>query len=369
MGLPAQSNLTSSFPLMISGHKIINKTTSTIYILTIFFSLTITCQSQANGKFVEAKGIAPITNDIGLTRDVAILRAKQAAIERLGVGLRSETIVDMGLLLDDIVKTQTFGLVKSFNVISEFIEGNQYKVRIRAWVVSREEENEIMENLFSDRSFSVRSCGEGSRSIEKELLNQLSENNYLVLDPGFSKWKPNYNIIAKSAVALSQNMGDIESYYCDIEIRLINRSEGTLALLEVGPDDNRIYGLNRIQALRSKGTNGFYRKIAEPTVKKFMRKLKKKELVKEHKVEIVVRNIPNYEFFRDEFCRMLRAFRLGVKDIFNKRYDKGSGSVTVLYTEKVDYLAAMIGFRNQYIIKSVDRGKIQLIFQGELSRH
>ena len=335
-----------------------------IFIVAICLFLVTTGYAQESDGFVVAEGIAQISSDIGLTKDIAILRAKQAAIEQVGIGLKSETIVDMGFVLDDIIKVQTFALIKAYEVINEEHRSGNYWVQIRAWVVPKEEEKPVMENLFAHRSIMVHANGEGSQTIEKKLLARLTNSTYFVLDSSFTKWDPHFNIIIKSEVEFSQKNNHLESYYADVEIRLVKQFDGRLLVSVQEPEDNRIYGLNRRQAITGPGRNGFSQKIAEPMVRKFMQRLDVIAHVREHDVEIVVTGIPNYTVFREEFCRMLRALRLGVKKVFNENYDGGTGRVTVSYAEKTDYLAAMIGFRSQYRVEMVVWDDIRVVYQG-----
>jgi len=318
-------------------------------------------------RIVVAEGMAPANqagNDISLVRDIAILRAKQAAIEKLGVGLTSDTIVDMGLLLDEVVKVQTFALVKAYEIISEGEEAGQYRVKIKAWIVPEDREKPVMENLFAHRSIVVQAKGEGSRTIEKELLSQLIGKGYLVLDQGFAKWDPDYKIMCSSKIEFSEENLGIRSYHADCEIRLIKRSNARLLILERDPKDNRIFGTNRRQALHSRGPNAFPVKIARPMVKGFIKRLDTIAHIKEHDVDIIVKDVPDNRFFRDSFVGMIKAFRLGIKDVFNERYDNGTGKVTVRYAEKTEYLAAMIGFRSQYKVKKVSWDQIDVLYQG-----
>jgi len=314
-------------------------------------------------KYVEAEGMAPISTDIGLSRDIAILRAKQTAIEQAGVGLKSETIVNMGFLLDDIVKIQTFALVKSYEVVSENREENLYKVKIRAKIISKKKETAVMQNLFAHRSILVKATGKGSGLLKKKLLAQLTKGGYFMLDPGLSKWNSDYKILIASGIEASQKTEGIVSYYVESEIRLVKRVNGKVLILETEPQDNIVFGLNKSQALRSSGPNAFPSKIVEPMVKEFMRRIKVSVYVKEHDVDIIVKNIPNHRIFREDFCKMLRTLRLGVQNLSNEHYDRGTGRVTVHYTEKTDYLAAMIGFRNRYKVEKAARNQIQVVFQ------
>ena len=335
-----------------------------IFVGAICLFLVTSGHAQESDGLVIAEGIAPISSDMGLTRDIAILRAKQAAIEQVGIGLKSETIVDMGFVLDDIIKVQTFALIKAYEVINEEPRSGNYWVQIRAWVVPKEEEKPVMENLFAHRSIMVHANGEGSQTIEKKLLARLTNNTYFVLDSSFTKWDPHFNIIIKSEVEFSQKNNQLESYYADCEIKLVKQSTRKLLLSIQEPEDNRIYGLNKRQAITGHGRNGFSQKIAELMVKEFMQRLDVIAHVREHDVNVVITGIPNYTVFREKFCRMLRALRLGVKKVFNENYDGGTGRVTVSYAEKTDYLAAMIGFRSQYRVERATWDEIRVVHQG-----
>jgi len=334
-----------------------------IFVVAICLFLVISGYAQEFDGFVVAEGIAPINSDMGLTRDVAILRAKQAAIEQVGIGLKSETIVDMGFVLDDIIKVQTFALIKAYEVINEERRSGNYWVQIRAWVVPKEEEKPVMKNLFAHRSFVVQAFGdEGCEAIEQKLLGRLTSGNYFVFDPSFPKWKPDYNIIIESAVEFSQSNTNIESYYANCKIKFV-KSDGKLLVSIQEPEDNRIYGQNRRQAITGHGRNGFSQKIAKPMVKEFMQRLDSIAHDREHDIDVVITGIPNHTVFRAEFCRMLRALRLGVKKVFNEKYDGGTGRVTVSYAEKTDYLAAMIGFRGQYRVERATWDEIRVVYQ------
>lgn len=328
----------------------------------ICFLLSACAHIHKTPDYVVAEGMAPIGKDIWLTRDIAILRAKQAAIEQVGIGIQTERIVDMGFLLDDVIKIQTFGLIKSYEIISEGQDENQYKVKIRVWIVLKENEKPVLENLFAYRSVVVQSKGEGASVIEKTLLGHLTKEKYIVTDSYFTKWRPYYIIKIISEIHFMGRTYGIESYQSACEIKLIRRFEEQLLELQTEPEDNRIYGSNRLLALTNKGPNGFYQKIAQPMVGNFMRQFKAKTRLNEHDVRIVIRGVPSHRVFREKFCGMLRSMRLGVEEVFDEHYKGNIGQVTVRYTEKTDYLAAMIGFRNQYRIEKVTLQSIHIVY-------
>lgn len=332
-----------------------------IIFLLLGISLCLCVNGEA-GEFVVAEGVAPLGKDLGLTRDIAILRAKQNAIEQLGVGIDSQTIVDMGQTLDDMIKVQTFALVKAYEVLSEGSEGDQYKVKINAWVVPKEKEREILENLFAHRSMVVQATGKGSNKIQGEILRCLTKGFYFVVDPKISRWAPDYNLAINSTVEFSQETYGIRSYHADCEIRLVQRSNGRILISE--PMSGMIFGLNETQAINGLRPDQFSKKIVWPLVASFMEGLNRVAHVREHDVVVVIHGLPSHERFQ-EFCKLIRALRLGIRRVFNERYDAGIGEVTVNYAEKTDYLAAMIGFRLQYRINQATWDRIEVLYQGK----
>lgn len=330
-----------------------------IILLLLGISLCLYVDGEAS-EFVVAEGMAPLGKDLGLSRDIAILRAKQNAIEQLGVGIDSQTIVDMGQTLDDMIKVQTFGLVKAYEVLSQGAEGNQYKVKIKAWVVPRDKEREILENLFAHRSMVIQATGKGSNKIQREILKCLTKGFYFVVDPEISRWAPDYNLAINSTVEFSQETYGIRSYHANCEIRLVQRSNGRILISE--PMSGMIFGLNEKQAIDGLRPDQFSRKIVSPLIASFMERLNRVAHAKEHDVAVVIRGLPSHERFRD-FCKLVRALRLGVKEVFNERYDTGIGEVTVKYAEKTDYLAALVGFRSRYKISKATWDRIEVVYE------
>lgn len=329
-----------------------------LFLLVLCFCL---CVSAKTLQFIEAEGMAPVSDDLGLTRDIAILRAKQNAIEQLEIGISSQSIVEMGKLLDDIIKVQTFALIKNYKVLSERVEGNQYKVRIRACIIPKEKQRQALSNLFAHRSMTIQAIGKGSDKVKRELLKHLTKEFYFVIDPEFSKWIPDYNIIINSTIKFSHEIYDIRSYYADSEIKLVQRSNGKILITESA--NGIIFGLNETQAINGLRPDQFPQKIVLPLVKNFMKSFREIMYTKEHNIQITIYNLPNYNAFR-EFCKFIKSLRLGIKAVFDESYHDKTGSLIVRYNEKTDYLAAMVNFRTQYKINSITRDKIEIVYQG-----
>ncbi|MBN2298794.1 MAG: flagellar assembly protein T N-terminal domain-containing protein [Deltaproteobacteria bacterium] len=333
----------------------------TIFIILLCLAFPLSGHAST---LVEANGMAPIEADISLSRDIAILRAKQAAIEQAGVGLTCDTITNMGLLLDNVIKVQTFALVKNYEVISEVHEDNYIKVKIRAWVVEKKNETKEMENVFSHCSVLIGANGYGSDMIQKELVKQMTAKGYFVLDSTFKGWNPEYRLTIDTSMDLSEKNNGIESYFVECSLKFMQRQTGKILIAENEPENNRIFGFNRTKALKSRGPNGFPRKIVQPVSIGFMKKLDEMAKVKEHNVEIAVSGFSDYQTFRQDFVQMVQNYCLGVKAVSNERYEGGIGLISVRYSEKTDYLAAMIGFRSQYRVEQVTDNKIKAVYMA-----
>ena len=74
----------------------------------------------------------------------------------------------------------------------------------------------------------------------------------------------------------------------------------------------------------------------------------------------IVSGITDHNMFRDGFVKMIKSIRLGILEVFNERFESDLGRVSVLYAEKTEYLAAMIGFRSQYKVSSVAWDRIEV---------
>jgi len=334
-----------------------------VIVTTILILFGAWSWSWGTDLFVIGEGAAPIDGDINISRDIAILRAKQECIEKVGVGLSRETITDMGFLLDDMIKIQTFGLVKEFEIIHEKTLGNEYRVKIRSHVVSKEQEKRQMQNLFAHRTITVQGEGEGHEYIEKRLMEQLTKGGYFVFDPNSPDWLSDYLVKIRTQIELSQDKV-IKTYSASCEIKMVKRANNQISIIKSGPEDNIIFGKTKNRALRSSRSDGFRKKICEPLVGSFTEALNKKARVKEHDVNIVVQNIPDHKLFRNDFMRMLRSLRLGIKTVSNEAFSENIGQATVSYAEKTDYLAAMIGFRSHYKIKAVKWDRIEVEYTG-----
>jgi len=105
----------------------------------ILLSLLFVADGYADQKCVNAEGEAAIVNnDVPSARLEAVARARWAAIEQVvGVDVKAGSFVQNFILVDDVVKTQAGGVVKSHKVLKEENRGDTLAVRINACIEPR----------------------------------------------------------------------------------------------------------------------------------------------------------------------------------------------------------------------------------------
>lgn len=78
---------------------------------------------------------AIVSGDIPSAKTEAVNRAKFAAVEQVaGVDIKSKTIVEDSALLDDIITTQTRGVVSNFRIVKESLDGEIVKAFLNVCV-------------------------------------------------------------------------------------------------------------------------------------------------------------------------------------------------------------------------------------------
>lgn len=105
--------------------------------LAVFFQMvTMISVSFAKPVCVDVSGESAVTaGDVPSAKVEAVNRAKFAAVEQVaGVDVKSRTVVEDSALLYDMITTQTRGVVSSFRVGKENLEGDSVKVTVNVCV-------------------------------------------------------------------------------------------------------------------------------------------------------------------------------------------------------------------------------------------
>lgn len=314
---------------------------------------------------VEADGMAKIGPDISMSRDLAILRAEQNALESLGVGIKAKDISVQGRLLDDVIIVQTKGFVDSFRVLREEKQDGYYRVHLKAVVKEGKALKDAYRSLFRKRTLWVCGTGPGSELVEDRLRKGLTKRFYYVLGEVQKATKPDYRIEVRSSVGPYSDLGMFKSFHACVHIKMTQTTSPGREVLFVG-DDNPIliYGKDLNQALTGNTVNQYPEKIATPLTALFWRRLKAFENGWSRNIVINISRLPNVETF-NRFRDYVRHIRLGMGGLLTDRYADGNGALEVSYREKSMYLAAIIGYRRQYRVVDYNWDHIRVAYAGE----
>ena len=135
--------------MIIRGERVMHRM-GMIYVKIIFFVLLVIFLSThdiyaASTKPVEAEGFATITGGRkDLAREDALSNAFRRAVEQtVGVLVESETLVRNFELLNDRVYSKSTGYIKRYTISDERIEGDTFRIKIKAIVSSVKLEKDL----------------------------------------------------------------------------------------------------------------------------------------------------------------------------------------------------------------------------------
>ncbi|MEF3279732.1 MAG: hypothetical protein K6357_02035 [Elusimicrobiota bacterium] len=89
-----------------------------------------------NVEIVEAEGSGPIVdNNIDNAKKTSLSDALKNALHLVvGVYISGETLVSKSVLIDDEITSRSEGYIEKYEVLKEYIDGNFYKTKVRAYV-------------------------------------------------------------------------------------------------------------------------------------------------------------------------------------------------------------------------------------------
>lgn len=156
--------------------------------------LVITPSSHGQERCVDAAGEAVIVNnDTPSARTEAVARAKWDAIEQVvGTEVKAQSLVQNFVLVDDVIKTQVAGVVKSFRLLGQDSKQDILSVRINA-CIEPTKAREAVSSLAMNNSLAIfitaRKAGpagqEGATDISifsESLIGKLTDQGYRVID-------------------------------------------------------------------------------------------------------------------------------------------------------------------------------------------
>jgi hypothetical protein len=354
-------------------------------------------------KIVEAEGLAPVINeDVEMARQMAILEAKRTAVEPLGVQIDSETLISMGLTRADWITIKAGGYVKHYEVLpGSGPLNNGYRVKIRAWVKCGREEKDEDINLLSLHKIMVIAEGPGSGHMEQGLLRELSSLNYRYhdsryvknnvkpvtwnrltagklfdLDRDAFKFMADLIIRVQSKVTFRKHDGNLPGSWFrgegSIQLYRISGEKKGEPLIHVRRTSNKLFGLGNgdekqatDDVLTTEHPNGFVRKIADPLVSEFMKKLMANNVfkVREREITVTLANVPS----RNEFMKFLTVInsQRGVNQSARElRQDGRDYTVSVKFPLKTIYLAYLLSATPGYRLTGHQWNRVDLIYTG-----
>lgn len=166
-----------------------------IFSLLLFFLLLNFTAGDANAqiKCVNADGEAIILNrDTPSAKMEAVARAKWTAIEQVvGTEVKAQSFVQNFALVEDVIKTQSGGIVKSYKIIDEKIKEDLINIKINA-CVEPSQAREAVSSLGLNNSIALfipaRKPGrygdefEENNILSETLVSKILEQGYKVVD-------------------------------------------------------------------------------------------------------------------------------------------------------------------------------------------
>ncbi|MDD5170287.1 MAG: hypothetical protein PHN75_15830, partial [Syntrophales bacterium] len=160
--------------------------------ISAFFAPAGFCQQ----KCVDAEGEAAINNnDLPSARLEAIARAKWQAIEKtVGIDVKAGSLVSNFALVEDVIKTQVGGSVKSYTKKNERQKDGSLAVTINACVEPKKAQDAITSELALNNGVAVfiparkptasgaYASVEETNILSETLIGKLTEQNYKVID-------------------------------------------------------------------------------------------------------------------------------------------------------------------------------------------
>jgi len=167
--------------------------TIAIILISILICFLTATDGRCQQKCVNAEGEAAIVNnDIPSAKTEAIARAKWAAIEQtVGTEVKAQSFVQNFTLVEDVIKTQVGGVVKSYKVLDQGRKEDLVTVKITA-CVEPAKAREAVSSLALNNSLAVfipaRKPGkhgdefEETNILSETLIGKLTDQNYKVID-------------------------------------------------------------------------------------------------------------------------------------------------------------------------------------------
>jgi hypothetical protein len=346
------------------------------------------CRQQGDLHVCEAEGFGTVFGgDLAQARDEALIDASRRALEQVaGVQVDAETITRNQALFDQLIRTQSRGIIQSVDVLEEGkLPDGRYRVRVSARVKAGEVKDKL-ESLVSELALVVlipeQNLGQPTAQpiVENEVVSRLEEAGYRVLDYATLqklakrdqvaallrgdeqaareiglKFLSNLIVIGQATTRFSQRNNGIVSAYARVTARAIESETGRIV---ANVSLEQVRGFGRSAETAGETALGNAKKAAaEQLVQKLDAYFKKKE----RRLEVRVKSLPSV----DEY-RRAKAFlekQRWVSGVEEAGYAPEVSVITLVYPEKTLYLASRLGREPRYKLLEFDRARILMEYR------
>ena len=346
------------------------------------------CRQQGDLHVCEAEGFGTVFGgDLAQARDEALIDASRRALEQVaGVQVDAETITRNQALFDQLIRTQSRGIIQSVDVLEEGkLPDGRYRVRVSARVKAGEVKDKL-ESLVSELALVVlipeQNFGQPTAQpiVENEVVSRLEEAGYRVLDyatlqklakrdqvaallrgdPEAAreiglKFLSNLIVIGQATTRFSQRNNGIVSAYARVTARAIESETGRIV---ANVSLEQVRGFGRSAETAGETALGNAKKAAaEQLVQKLDAYFKKKE----RRIEVRVKSLHSV----DEY-RRAKAFlekQRWVSGVEEAGYAPEVSVITLVYPEKTLYLASRLGREPRYKLLEFDRVRILMEYR------
>lgn len=367
---------------------IINKLHSYVALIIIFVGLLILQSdllAQAPTKLVQAKGVGTIyQGDKALARDQAINDALRKAVEKaLGTWIKSETVVQNFMLVEDNILNWSNGYVKHYDILSEMpTSDDMYEVNISAEVetASLIQDQDMLQSLLDKMGnprtmvmFDEKNIGESYNryhffsvdmtQAENTMIEVFQDKGFPMVDPatvranikreqvlaaleGNTKAAAAIGLsfeaevvitgkaIAKVASTRIKALGDMKSCQANVNAKVVKTDDGTI--IATGSEHAAAVHIDEmtggIQAIE-KAT----KKLAKKLIKKILKRWRE-EFYTQTSVKLRVNGLESQAQL-NEFIGVLKYFMRGVKQVNQRNYAAGTAEVDVKITGNANQLS------------------------------
>lgn len=350
--------------------------------LLLVCMLLLVFVSASFAEMTEAFGEAEVkAGDTATARLQAIARAKWAALEQAaGVQVKSEVLVHNAVLVDEAIKNEVKGVVKTFKVLDEGVDGTIFWVKINADIEKDkaekavgvfakntsvsvmlpvefadgrvEETNALSERVISElteQGFEVVDiAASGDAQTAMLMQKALKTKNYTVLRNIAARYLTNVMLIGKVKVVDKGNnigYGNISFGIVngELDFRAIGKKNGQDVILASGTLRGRGQGATvedagyrMLDNLAQQATNAVVNKMVEKVKGEGKRKIR----------VVLAGNTDLDKLMELKNDVQYMSWVLSVQE-------QGTDALMVEYPEKTLYLASFINSKGKYNVKKM----------------